>query len=668
MQDYLNIEQKAAAHFTGKHLMLLAGAGTGKTRTIIARAAYLLSCGTSPSRILILSFTRKSAREIVERIKAELSGMSTEGLKGQTFHSWCMDLIQKNRNIFPQHDFTLLDEEDRETCFKVICGKNFKDKDNHTVKAKNVSDIYSFCVNTSVSLSIAMRTILFNNASPTDLQTTQSIEKNKSVYSTIIQKYIDYKKNRKYLDFDDLLLIVARTLKHNQAAREYISRKYDHILIDEMQDTNPLQYTLLHSFYDNCHLFCVGDDAQSIYGFRGADFKSMHFFTEKVKDSTQLKLTLNYRSTQEILNLSNWLLKQSPLNYDKELTAFRGKGDLPKLIHWENEWEEANDVTDRIIESVLEKNERYADNMVLSRSVWGLKKTEACCIKKQIPYTLFGGTGLMQSRHIRDVAAPLRIIANYHDEIAWMRFLMLWPGIGEVTASKIIGEVIDKINLEECLYSLMDLNIPKEISETLVAICNLQYNASKAIAEALFVMENRLAEIYKDNNWENRKADFKLLQEVALDTASISEFVAEYVLDPKLEITKKSAGTNIDHVILSTIHSAKGLEATNCYILNVSTFSFPTEKAILNGEDSIEEERRCLYVALTRAKDQLFIYRDIHSIHIDENYEESKYYFFNSLNNKLVEYIVLPHAQSYNATYNQSEPTIIDIYDEFDFS
>ncbi len=667
LQDNLNAEQRLAAQFTGKHLMVLAGAGTGKTRTIIARASFLLSSGVSPSRILILSFTRKSAREIVERIKADLSGKSTEGLKGQTFHSWCMELIQQNRNIFSQSDFTLIDEDDRESCFKLICGKNLKDKENHTVKVKNVVDIYSYCINTSVSLSTAMRIILFDNADMSDKVVTESIEKNKPIYADLIRKYIVYKNKRRYLDYDDLLLIVARILKANAGARDFVSKKYDHILVDEMQDTNPLQYQLLSSFYENCHLFCVGDDAQSIYGFRGADFKSMHHFTEIVPDSTQQKLTLNYRSTQEILDLSNWLLKQSSLSYEKDLVAFRGKGLIPLLVHWENEWEEANDVTDRIIESVMKRNELYIDNMVLSRSVWGLKKTEACCIKKKIPYTIFGGSGLMQSRHIRDLAAPLRIIANFHDELAWMRFLMLWPGIGEVTASKIIGYVIDKANLEECIYTLMGLNIPKEISETLLAISDLQYNVSEAIAEALRVMEKRLAEIYKDNNWESRKNDFELLQEVALDTASIAEFVSEYVLDPKLETTRKGGGKDEDHVILSTIHSAKGLEAKNCYVLNVSTFSFPSKKAILNGEESIEEERRCLYVALTRAKDRLCVYRDIHSVHADSKIQ-SESYFLNSLDEKLVQKVVLPHAQYFEDTFYGGEKIDIDIYDDFDFS
>ena len=229
-------------------------------------------------------------------------------------------------------------------------------------------------------------------------------------------------------------------------------------------------------------------------------------------------------------------------------------------------------------------------------------------------------------------------------------------------------KVINKENINDCISALKDINIPKEISETLEAICDLQYNVSKAIEEALNVMEERLSEIYKDDNWENRKNDFKLLQEVAIDSGSIAEFVAEYVLDPKLETTRKLAGKAEDKAILSTIHSAKGLEAKNCYVLNVSPRSYPTPRAILNGEDSIEEERRCLYVALTRAKDRLFVYRDIQSVHIDADDEKFKYYFFNSLKEELVERIILPNAQYFEDSFYQESETEIDVYDEFDFS
>lgn len=666
IQSTLNDEQRQAVEFSGKHLLVLAGAGTGKTRTIIARAAHLIDQGVRPNRILILSFTRKSAREIVERIKSCLSASRAEGLIGQTFHSWCMSLIKSNPTIFPFGDHTLLDEDDQESCFKLLCGKKLRTSSGKTVSPANLVDVYSYAINAQCNLSEALRVKLFDNASASLPEVAAGIEDCRPTFAEIIKKYIGYKNERSYIDYDDLLSIVAKGLSANREACDFISRRYDHILVDEMQDTNPLQYKLLKAFASNCHLFCVGDDAQSIYGFRGADFKSIHSFQSVIPDSRVCKLTLNYRSTQPILDLSNWLLSESPLNYDKQLRAARGDGTKPQIIHWDNEWQEANDITDKILDAVTARGLSYADHMVLSRSVWGLRKIEACCIDKKIPYTVYGGTGLMQSKHVRDVASPMRIVANFHDELAWMRYLRLWRGIGEITASRVIAKVIGEPNLDECLEKLSGLDLQKEISATLVSISHMQTMPSSAIATALNNMESRLEEIYKDE-WEWRKRDFDVLQDVALDTGSISEFVSQYVLDPKLETTLKDASASEDHVVLTTIHSAKGLESTVCYIANVSTFSFPTNRAILNGEDAIEEERRCLYVAMTRAKDELYLYRDIHSIHIDSN--SAEHYFLNNLPEGLADTVVPTGSEQFlQPSLYGGDPIAKDLLDDFDFN
>lgn len=615
MSIQLNEEQLDAVKFRGKHLSVLAGAGTGKTQTIISRANYLIEHGVSPSRILILSFTRKSAQEIVERIKAvsfKKSGISN--LVGRTFHSWCMDIIKNNPDIFQHHNYSVIDREDQEGAFRFLCGKNYKDSDNKRISPVKLIDVYSYSINTKCSLTESIRVKAYDNQKSEEVYET--IEKNKYLYADMIKKYLLYKKERNYIDYDDILNIVAKGLKMNKDAQKFIASKQDYILVDEMQDTNPLQYDLLSSFYEYCSLFCVGDDAQSIYGFRGADFKTMHNFVNIVPDSEVKKLTLNYRSSQEILDLSNWLLNQSPLKYGKDLKSYRGEsGILPQIINVNNDWSEANDITDKINLSIAEKGLKLQENMVLSRTLWGLRKVEACCLEKKIPYVVFGGSGLMQSRHVRDLVSALRIVSNIQDELAWMRYLLLWKGIGEVTAAQIVEKVIFSQNMNEVLDRLSRLNLQLEISKTLENIIALQSNPSKSIQEAYKTMEKRLAEIYKDE-WEWRKQDFDIMQEVALSAGSITEFVAEYVLDPKLETTSKKPGKLEDSVILTTIHSAKGLEAKICYIVNVSPYGYPTQRAILNGSDSIEEERRCLYVALTRAKDELYIYRNIYSHHV----------------------------------------------------
>lgn len=443
--ETLNSQQKYAASFVGKHLLVLAGAGTGKTRTIIARAKHLIESGVNPKRILILSFTRKSANEIVERISSELPQTKSEGLTGSTFHAWCMSLIKNHPQVFPQSSYTLLDEDDQESCFKLLCGKNWKHKgiNDRRISPESICAVYSYMANAQCSLSNAIRMKLYDNA-PESLD----VSKDNDILKGVIAMYFDYKKSRKYIDYDDILIIVSKYLKRNESLRNAVAGLYDHILIDEMQDTNPLQYELLASFYEDCHLFCVGDDAQSIYGFRGADFKTIHRFAEIVKDAEVCKLTVNYRSTQEILDISNWIIAQSPLNYNKQLSSFRGKGIKPIFKHWADEWEEANDIANEIKKSFDTLGKKWKDNLVLSRSAWGLRKVEACLLKLKIPYTVFGGRGIMTSRHVRDVVAPMRIVSNYLDEIAWPRYLQIWNNVGPVTAAEAIGKIMNTHNLE----------------------------------------------------------------------------------------------------------------------------------------------------------------------------------------------------------------------------
>lgn len=610
----LNKQQLSAATYSGKHLLVLAGAGTGKTKTIIARVVHLISTGIQPNRIKILSFTKKSAQEIAERIKIEtLNIPETKQITGSTFHSWCMELLTRYSKSFGIEEYSCIDEEDRESAIKIafgsICQKNTITVGNERIKASTISDIYSFSVNTRVNLSTAIKTRIYpmENGHEIDLQVSEI----KKQITPIIKAYIDYKRSHRYIDYDDMLMIVASVLKQNKNLRERISSLYDHILIDEMQDTNPLQWMLLESFIDKCHLFCVGDDAQSIYAFRGADFKSIHSFANRVPNSEVYKLEENYRSTQEILDLSNWLLDISPIDYNKHLYANRGKGQKPIMQFVDSSWEEAEFITNDIEKNVRWDGKLFRDHMVLSRSIFALRKIEAACISKNIPYIIFGGTSLMRSAHVRDIVAALRIIANFRDELAWMRYLTLWNGIGEVTATKIIKQMYGYSSLKECIESVRLANLKENTTYKLLQeISTLDQNIDKAIdviVSSLDVMMSR-----KYENWDTRKKDFIALKIVAQRAENITAFITEYILDPIAEISNISKEiTNKDCVIISTIHSAKGLEAETCYIANVKPGTFPWYKAI--SEEDIEEERRCLYVALTRAKDRLYIMTSLSS-------------------------------------------------------
>lgn len=651
--DDLNESQRKAVTFKGKHLLVLAGAGTGKTKTIISRAAYLISQGVSPNKIQILTFTKRSASEIVSRVKASLTTNQAQTLNGSTFHSWCNQLLTKYPNLFGTKSFTVIDEDDQVSIMKIVCGKKDVVFEDIRIKPQGLIDLYSFSRNTKRNLTETIRYKKFNNQF--DSETDEKIKILKGKLEVILRDYEQRKKERKYLDYDDILQVVATRMKVDEQAKILISSQYEHILVDEMQDTNPLQWELLEPFQNICRLFCVGDDAQSIYSFRGADFRNVHLFTDRVKDSEIYKLEDNYRSTQEILNLSNWLLEKSTINYNKKLNSVRGTGILPTILNVNNEWDEARWIADKITENYTQKNKTYADHLVLSRSSYYLKALEAVFIEKKIPYKKFGGRKFMESAHIKDVFSALRIVNNYDDEIAWIRFLTLWEGIGEIKAAKYITELLNFKNIDECIIWLNSIHkndVNSIISEVLKSILDNHNDVQKALISAYILMKKRLSTIYK-SDWENKRSpDFPVLEVLASNYSNIGEFITECLLDAST--TPRSSellqSEIIDSVTISTIHSAKGLESDICFVVNVSPKAFPSLMS-LGNIDEIEEDRRVLYVALTRAKNELIITRKLESIHAEnriiatestnENNEGSitieERYFLNGLPDKIAE-------------------------------
>ena len=521
-------------------------------------------------------------------------------------------------------------------------------------------------VNTKKSLSDAIRMKMRRTYPERELD--EYIKKYAVHYRNAIESYVKYKAVHHYLDYDDLLYVVARTLRTNDKAREYITRRYEHILIDEMQDTNPLQYDLLSSFYANCHIYAVGDDAQSIYAFRGSDFESIHSFSSRVPESKVYKLVTNYRSYAEILALANWLLSQSPLNYDKSLVAKKGNSSVrPKLVHTDNGYEEANFIIDRVLQNLSEKDYDYSDHMVLSRTVMGLRRVEAVCIERDIPYRLYGGSSLMESKHIRDVISPIRVILNIHDEIAWMRFLTLYRGIGEKSALKFIEAVRGTSCVDDALKALKLSKAPRQITDTLEMINDNRGSAISAIKTSCKALEERLAIIYKDE-WASRKKDFEILFSLAERASGLESFISDFVLSPRLEETLRTDESTDDYLVLSTIHSAKGLESTVCFILDVSPYAFPTERAYADGQAEVEEERRCLYVALTRAKDELYVMRNTKSIRAYELDGAKCPYFLNNLDLSLVDVINVEAESAIDGDFYSGDQSSFDMLDDLDFT
>ena len=585
----LNPGQHAAATFKGGHALVLAGAGCGKTRTIIARCEYLIAGGVPASRIYVLAFTRKAADQIIERVAATL-GSAVSGLKASTFHKFCLTLIHAHPQLFRCHGYTVIDRDDQLHLMRAIRSGS---KGDGLPTAGEITDIYSLARNTRCKLAEAIA------------RYDDELVPHEMAIAGIVRGYEARKRKRKYLDFDDILEIVAKQLRDNPQLRSVIAGRFAHVLVDEFQDTNPLQWSLLDSLKDHATLFCVGDDAQCIYGFRGADFATIHSFKDRIPNGTVLKLADNYRSTQEILDLSNWLLRQSPLAYGKELRAINGSGRKPCILDFADESSEAS----WIAEDLLARRDGaalWSDHMILVRSNWSARAMQSQLIERNIPYRYIGGTGLLQTAHIRDVVSVLRIVANPEDEVAWVRYLRLWPGIGEILANRIVEQIMDKPNLPDILNLLSgNKKAGGACRKTMELVAAQAGNPVEAFCASVRALEPMLVEQYADD-WDQRRRDFELVEELAGKHTSISGFIEEYILAPVYGSSNAEAGEDL--VTLVTVHSAKGMEAKVCYVINVSPGAFPLEKAMRDREH-IEEERRVLYVGLTRAQNELIITR-----------------------------------------------------------
>lgn len=603
----LNEAQRQAAESQSRNSLVLAGAGTGKTSTIVARAHHLINSGVEPSRIQVLTFTRRSALDIQRRVSNETSS-SVKKVRASTFHAWCHSLIRSNPQVFGYREWSLVDGSDQQSLFALVRGKR---KRGSFPTAKDLQGAYSFARNTRVSLKEAV-----------EFKLPDFID-DFGVIAAICVEYQKRKASGKYLDYDDLLEIVGTRLEQSGEAKSAIASQVDHLLVDEAQDTNPLQWTILRPLVDSISLFAVGDDAQSIYGFRGADFASIHEFKDRVSDAEVFRLQDNYRSTQEILDVSNWLLAQSTFNYDKELRAVRGKGLLPRYELFRSQYDEAETIVDEIQDKHRPETNPWNDNLILCRTNYQARPIEAELLERKIPYQFIGGTKLLESAHVKDLLAVLRVIANPFDELGWARFLLMYPGVGEVRSSKIVDSVLriagkkdegDDTGGSEPLeaasrhYPLANLAqhplMPGAAVEVLEAVWEVRFDVAGAIATALRHLEGLLENRYQHEHWDARKRDFDSLIMLAEGRSSILEFVEEYLVDP-IHISQIRPSES-DCVIISTIHSAKGMEAKRVFVTGVQPGNYPHERSVGRLTD-IEEERRVLYVALTRAQNELIL-------------------------------------------------------------
>ncbi|WP_062516798.1 ATP-dependent helicase [Demequina gelatinilytica] len=630
---HLNPAQREAVLTGASHNLILAGAGTGKTTTIVARVRHLLRQGVPPERILAITFTRRAAAEIRSRVQGDLAGASSS-VAAMTFHGWAMREVRGAPDVFGYEGWSVLDAEDQLQVMRGVLGRG---KRVEGLKAAQIVDLLSFAHNTRRTLAAAIQAKL------------PDLDVDPKAIGAAVRAYEQRKTERKYLTYDDILRVFAARLA-DDAVAAWVGSHYDEILIDEMQDTNPLQWQIIDPLVPHTRFYCVGDDAQSIYGFRGADFASIHSFSDRVPGARVLKLEDNYRSTQEILDLSNWLLAESPLGYDKKLRAVRGKGAKPELHSFETPQDEAGFIAAEMMRAHRDELP-WATHLVLVRTNWSGRAIEARLVENDIPYVFFGGVKLLESAHVRDVLSALRVVANPDDEVAWMRLLTLVPRVGDVTAARAFDSFLtargDGASAREA-RGLALAGMPAWLKAGLDAIEQAAARVDDAVGRAAAMLQPVLAHKYRNENWDARARDLVHVERLAASRASILEFLEEYILSPVFT-SELEPESQQDHVIVSTVHSAKGLERDWAFCAGISAGSYPSARS-LGDVDELEEERRVLYVALTRARDRLVMTRTaahtpvrawVGSGGAAAGFVEDAY-FFNTLPERLVEEV--PHV------------------------
>ncbi len=592
---HLNESQQTAVVHADGHALVLAGAGTGKTTTLLARTKELLQRGVRSDELILVTFTRRATREIRERLTHDLGDASSQ-IRVGTFHRISLDLMRLEPDSFDMRSYTVIDEDDREQLMRIARGavlpNNQSDKSNILPKANQLVQWYSYARNANIPISVYLQ----NQKLFDDDQLTLVL----AVYAAYDQR----KTNARYLDYDDILWRCAMILTQRKDVRDRIASRFRHVLVDEIQDTSKLQWLLLHALRQKAQLFCVGDDAQSIYSFRGADFATVHHFHQLVKGGTVYRLTDNYRSTQEILDISNWLLEQSPLPYNKKLAAVRGMGPTPLLVECDDDLAQgqwvSNDIQRRRAMGVP-----WQSMTILVRTAYAARAIEASLIERAVPYVFMGGTSLLKAAHVRDLLALLRVVINQRDEVAWMRYLTLFKGIGDRTAERWIQQITACTDLTQVTTFLYRAKPePQGPAMPILHVCASEQTPVAIVQAALEGLTPLLAVKYQFEQWEQRVRDLQLLVRVAERFRSLDTFVEEFVLDP---LHASQLNPPDDAVVISTVHAAKGTECDVVYLARADIGQYPHSMAKDDAE--VEEERRVLYVALTRAKDELIIVR-----------------------------------------------------------
>jgi DNA helicase-2/ATP-dependent DNA helicase PcrA len=601
-QQELNEEQyKVVAGGDGRCLVL-AGAGSGKTRTITYRVAYLLEQGIDPSEILLVTFTNKAAHEMKERVSQLTGGKGNLPWSG-TFHHIGYRILRQYAPVLGyKQNFTILDSEDSTDLLKLCMkGEGIDRTERRFPSAKVLGSIMSYARNAETTI-----------ADVVELQ-HPNFEPLIDIFVRIAEAYRIRKLDANAMDFDDLLVNLYLLLLKSSAAKEKFSQQFKYVLVDEYQDTNRVQSSIvreLSSYHQN--LLVVGDDAQSIYSFRAADIQHILAFEQHYPNAQIFRLETNYRSTPEILNLANDVINKNLSQYEKALLAHKASFMRPEVQAFTDAREEADFIADIILE-LHSEGIRFADMAVLFRAAYHSQSLEMELTKRDIPYEFRGGMRFFARSHIKDVLAYLRIINNLEDTVAWSRVLNMQVGIGPVSAEKIIQAVRTISNESELAHLGSLLSARAQIGwGNFLQIWEVLMRAPERTPSALITaaIDSPYAE-YLENEYPDYRERLRDLEQLAVfaeQATDLNTFLAEASMQESFATAKAAAeGHDEDDVlILSTIHQAKGLEWKAVFVMGLAAGQFPSERSLRTAKD-LEEERRLFYVAVTRAEQYLYL-------------------------------------------------------------
>ncbi len=593
----LNPAQYEAVTTTAGPVLVVAGAGSGKTRTLVYRLAYLVEQGVPPWNILLLTFTRKASQEMLHRA-SHLIHAPLEQVEGGTFHSVCHGWLRRfGSRLGYEAGFTILDRADQGDLLRLLRDRlQIKAAPGQFPKKETIAELFSAQVNKNLPLEHLLA------------RDYPQFEEQAENLARLSDLYRRHKREHQLMDYDDLLLEGRRLLTDHEDLRRRLSQRYGYIMVDEYQDTNWLQAELVRLLaYTHDNVMAVGDDSQSIYSFRGANFRNIMDFPTLFPGARIIKLEENYRSTQPILDLTNTIIAEAHERYTKCLFTQKTAGPRPTLIVAGSENEQSLAVC-QLVAELQEQGVGLPEMAVLFRAAYHSFDLEIELVRHHLPFMKYGGFKFMESAHIKDLLAHLRVVSNPRDPVSWSRLLQLVPGIGKKKAETFLRELSrEDFGLEAALAWLNQQRRgktdPTALADLLTRLAEPGLSPVSRLNLAMSYYDPLMPARFDDA--PKRRRELEHLLNITARYRELGDFLNDLTLEPPT-----SAGdltpVRGDFLTLSTIHSAKGLEWQAVFIIWAAEGRFPSSYALDRDED-LEEERRLMYVAATRAQRYLYI-------------------------------------------------------------